>query len=202
MQADCAEGMTMSVETTVGQRPKRADARRNYDALLAAAREAFRRHGTDATLEEIARDAGVGIGTLYRNFPTRLALAETVYSEDVDALATAAKDAVAKLPAWDALTTWVEQWVDVASSKRVIVAELTDAVGKDSGVVSYCRDSMRDSANLVLSNAQDAGVARTDIGASDLIRLIASILHLPNPDPDQVRRLRGVVLDGIKVDGN
>lgn len=189
----------MSGQSTVGQRPKRADARRNYDSLVEAAREAFRLHGPDATLEGIAGSAGVGIGTLYRHFPTRLALAEVVYREDVDELAEVAKQVVADLPPWDALTTWSEQWVDVASSKRVIFAEVTEAVGKNSEVVSYCRDVMRSAAELVLSNAQRAGVARTDIDAADLLRLVGSILHLPNPDPEQVRRLRAVVLDGIKI---
>lgn len=189
----------MAGQTTSGQRPKRADARRNYDALLVAAREAFRLHGPDATLEGIACSAGVGIGTLYRHFPTRLALAEVVYREDVDELAAVAKEVVTDLPAWDALTTWTEQWVDVASSKRVIFAEVTEAVGKNSEVVSYCRDVMQASADLVLSNAQRAGVARTDIDGPDLLRLVGSILHLPNPDPEQVRRLRAVVLDGVKT---
>lgn len=189
----------MAGQATEAQRPKRADARRNYDALLDAAREAFRLRGTEATLDEIARGAGVGIGTLYRHFPTRLALAEAVYREDVDDLASSAEDVVARLPAWEALTSWTEQWVEVAASKKVIFAEVAEAVGKDSETVSHCRDAMRSSADLVLSNAQRAGVARSDIDALDLFRLIGSMLHVPNPDLEQVRRLRGVVLDGIKI---
>lgn len=201
MQVVMPERTEMGDVPTVGARPKRADARRNYDALLTAAREVFRQRGTDATLEEIAREAGVGIGTLYRNFPTRLALAEAVYREDVDVLAAAAREAVDELPAWDALETWTIQWCDVAASKKVIFAEVADAVGKDSEIVSYCRDAMRNSADLVLSNAQRAGAARTDIDGPDLLRLVGSMLHLPNTDPEQIRRMRGVVLDGLKTGG-
>ena len=184
---------------TVGRRPKRADACRNYDALVTAAREAFRAKGSDATLEEIARSAGVGIGTLYRHFPTRLVLAEVVYRADVEELARRAKEAVGEMSPWEALESWAENWTDAASSKRVIFAELADAVDKDSELVSYCRVTLRGAAGLVLSNAQEAGVARTDIDATDLLRLIGSMLHLPNQDADQICRLRGVVLDGIKV---
>ncbi|UYM07794.1 TetR/AcrR family transcriptional regulator [Solicola gregarius] len=189
----------MGGEPATAQRPKRADARRNYDALLDAAREAFRTRGTDATLEEIARGAGVGIGTLYRHFPTRLALAEVVYREDVEALATAAKEAVAEMPPWDALASWTDKWMGVVASKRVIFAELADAVGKNSELVSYCRDTMRSSADLVLTNAQRAGVARDDIDAADLLRLVGSIVHVPNPEPGQIRRLGAVMLDGVRV---
>lgn len=181
------------------QRPMRADARRNYERLVAAAREAFRERGTGATFEEIARRAGVGIGTLYRHFPNRLALAETVYREDVDALSVAAKDAVGDLDPWQALATWMTQWVDTAASKKVIFAELADAVGRDSELVSYCREVMLESAKLVLTNAQQAGVARTDIGELDLLRLVGGLVHVPNPDPEQITRLLPVVLDGIRV---
>ncbi|UPK73540.1 TetR/AcrR family transcriptional regulator [Nocardioidaceae bacterium SCSIO 66511] len=188
----------MGGEATPGQRPKRADARRNYDALVAAARDAFRTKGSDATLDEIARAAGVGIGTLYRHFPTRLVLAEVVYREAVDELAVVTKELVRDLPAWDALTAWVDEWTDVALSKRVIFAELADAVSKDSDTVSYCRNILHQCVDLVLSNAQEAGVARADIDTTDLLQLIGGVLRAPNVGTDQARRLQRVVLDGIK----
>src|SRR5689334_13276238 len=92
------------------RRPQRADARRNFDALLAAARETFAQSSADASLEEIARRAGVGIGTLYRNFPTPRDLFEAVYVEEINQLAVAAV-AVAELPPWEALRTWLERFV-------------------------------------------------------------------------------------------
>lgn len=189
----------MGGEATAGDRPMRADARRNYDRLVVAARAVFREHGTEATFEEIARRAGVGIGTLYRHFPTRLSLAETVYRADVDELSVAAKEAVGELPAWDALTTWTSRWVDTAATKRVIFAELADAIGKDSELVSHCRWTMLDAAKVVLANAQQAGVARTDIDEQDLLRLVSGLVHVPSPDPDQIARLLPVLLDGLRV---
>jgi len=96
--------MATAADTTglVLARPRRADALRNYEKLISAAREAFTEQGTSASLEEIARRAGVGIGTLYRNFPTRQALLEAVYVEEVQSLAASAAD-LAGLPPWDAL---------------------------------------------------------------------------------------------------
>src|SRR5205823_7014193 len=92
------------------QRPKRADARRNYDKLVATARAVFAEDGTSAPLENVAERAGVGIGTLYRHFPTRQALLEAVYLDEVEAMARAAAE-LAHLPPWDALSQWLHQYV-------------------------------------------------------------------------------------------
>src|SRR5689334_8589421 len=105
------------------RRPQRADARRNFDALLAAARDAFAENGTEASLEDIARRAGVGIGTLYRNFPTRQDLFEAVYVEEIDQLGQVAA-AVAELPPWEALTAWIGQFVSYAATKRAVIEAL------------------------------------------------------------------------------
>src|ERR1700746_136633 len=91
---------------TIGPRPKRADAQRNYGKLLEAARAACTEADTDASLEDIARRAGVGIGTLYRHFPTRQVLIEAVYVDEVEALSRSARD-LADLPPWQALTPWL-----------------------------------------------------------------------------------------------
>src|SRR6266404_8714739 len=101
------------------QRPKRADARVNYDKLVAAARALFTDKGTSAPLEEVAERAGVGIGTLYRHFPTRQALLEAVYVDEVEAMAQAATDLIA-LPPWEALTKWLHQYVGFAATKRAL----------------------------------------------------------------------------------
>src|SRR3954452_17799185 len=99
---------------TPTQRPKRADAARNYDKLLAAAREAFTSEGEDASLEGIARRADVGIGTLYRNFPTRQALLEAVYFEEVQGICRAAGEFEGSYP-WEALTGWLQRFADYAT---------------------------------------------------------------------------------------
>src|SRR3954470_2004938 len=112
-------------------RPKRADARRNYDQLIAAARKAFTEKDRSASLEDIARRAGVGIGTLYRHFPTRAALIEAVYVEEVEALARSAAD-TAELEPWDALVAWFRRFVRYALTKRVLAEELVATMGKDA----------------------------------------------------------------------
>src|SRR3954463_3456620 len=103
--------------------PQRADARRNFDALIAAAREVFAENGADASLEDIARRAGVGIGTLYRNFPTRQDLFEAVYVSEINELAAVASS-VADRPPWEALTVWLERFVEYAVTKRAIIEVL------------------------------------------------------------------------------
>ena len=112
------------------RRPKRADARRNYDALVAAARDVFAENGaSSASLEEVARRAGVGIGTLYRNFPTRQDLFEAVYVEEVQALCRAAED-LAELPPWDALIAWLHRFVAYVATKRA----LDESLNRDSEI--------------------------------------------------------------------
>ena len=125
----------------------RADARRNYDRLVDAARETLQASGRAATLEQVAKAAGVGIGTLYRHFPTRLALVEAVYRGDVEALGKAAENSES-LPPWDALVGWLERLVEYARTKHALFAELAEAYDKDSTFMSYCRDTLRSSSAL------------------------------------------------------
>src|SRR5262245_58081531 len=102
---DLAMTSAKTVPEVLARRPKRADARRNYEKLVVAAREAFAEDGTAASLEDIARRAGVGIGTLYRHFPTRQDLLEAAYVEEVEAISRSAED-LAELPPWEALVVW------------------------------------------------------------------------------------------------
>src|SRR6478609_7339898 len=152
------------------ERPMRADAQRNHERLLLAAREVLRESGAEASLEEIARRAGVGIGTLYRRFPTRLSLLEAVYREDVDALAVKTGRLVETEQPWEALEAWVWVLLDYAATKRALFQELVDAVGRDSELLTHSRETVNDAAAAVLHNAQRAGVARTDVEPSDLLR--------------------------------
>src|ERR1700749_962317 len=117
-----------TTDTTVQElrpRPKRADARRNYDKVVAAAREAFAEGGTATSLEEISRRAEVGIGTLYRNFPNRQALLEAVYVEELEALCRSAED-FEGLPPWDAFEGWVHGLVGYLATKRALAHELLE----------------------------------------------------------------------------
>ncbi len=128
-------------------RPKRADAKRNYEKLLAAARAAFTEADAAASLEDIAHRAGVGIGTLYRHFPTRQRLIEAVYIDEVEALARSAED-VADLPPWDALHRWLQRLVEYVATKQALNNELF-AEGAESNVFASCRSMLFDGGRAI-----------------------------------------------------
>ncbi|WP_405476825.1 TetR/AcrR family transcriptional regulator [Streptomyces sp. NBC_00009] len=176
------------------QRPRRADARRNFDALLAAARDAFAEKGAEASLEDIARQAGVGIGTLYRNFPTRRHLFETVYAEEVDALCRLA-DELADAPPWDGLATWLRRFVDYTVTKRAI----RDALSGESDIFIACRRAMLDAGEPLLLRAQAAGEVRSDMSFDDLLRLISGVTGAAYVDTEQRDRVFGITLDGMRT---
>ncbi|WP_345751748.1 TetR/AcrR family transcriptional regulator [Microbacterium rhizophilus] len=176
------------------QRPQRADARRNFDALLAAARDAFAEHGTEASLEDIARRAGVGIGTLYRNFPTRDALIEAVYVAEVEKLVTSAQEAMALEP-WPALEHWIQSFIGYIGTKRVLI----ESLNRESDVLVSCRGAMYGAGAPLVSRAQDAGVMRTDVEIEDVVRLMSGVAGVAFPDEDQRRRVTGLALDGLRA---
>src|ERR1700712_3646213 len=126
-----SDAATDTIETA--SRPQRADARRNRDKLVSAAPEGFAEHGPAASLDDIARRAEVGIGTLYRHFPTRHALLEAVYLEEVEAICQSA-EGLSELDPWDALTTWLRRFVGYAATKRALAEELLAVTGADSEV--------------------------------------------------------------------
>ncbi|MEU5564485.1 TetR/AcrR family transcriptional regulator [Micromonospora musae] len=175
------------------RRPRRADAQRNYDALLSAAREVFGESGVNASLEEIARRAGVGIGTLYRNFPSRRELFEAVYVDEVQALSRSVAD-VAHLPPWDALVAWLNRFVAYAATKRALREELT----YDSEVFRRCRTEIYAAGEPLLSRAQQAGAVRPDTNFDDLLRLISGIVALQFPEQGQRDRVLAMALDGLR----
>lgn len=176
------------------QRPHRKDAARNYDALLAAAREAFAENGAEASLEDIARRAGVGIGTLYRNFPTRRHLFESVYADEVDALCRVAQDVATREP-WEALTSWLRRFVDYTVTKRAI----REALDNESEIFLACRDSMYQAGGPLFERAQKAGEARTDMDFDDLLRMVAGITSTNFLDDAQRDRVLTVALDGVRA---
>jgi AcrR family transcriptional regulator len=178
------------------QRPMRADARRNYDKLVAAARAVFTEDSTSAPLEDVAERAGVGIGTLYRHFPTRQALLEAVYVDEVEAIARAA-DELSELPPWDALAQWLHRYLGFAATKRVLNEALVEAA-PDSNVLGSCRSAILGAGTALLERAQHAGVVRADAEVIDVVRMVAAIALLPGTEPGQQERLLDLALDGLR----
>ncbi len=183
-------------EIVTSQRPHRKDAARNYDALIAAAREAFAESGAEVSLEDIARRAGVGIGTLYRNFPTRRHLFESVYAGEVNALCRAAQEVAGREP-WEALTSWLRRFVDYTVTKRAI----REAMDDESDVFLACRESMYQAGGPLFERAQQAGEARSDMSFDDLLRMVAGITATNFLDDAQRNRVLTVALDGVRASG-
>ncbi|MGQ5263007.1 TetR/AcrR family transcriptional regulator [Micromonospora sp. ZYX-F-536] len=181
------------VPEVFARRPKRADARRNYDALVAAAREAFADNGASASLEDVARRAGVGIGTLYRNFANRRELFEAVYVEEVRALSRSAAD-LAELPPWESLVAWLHRFVGYVATKRALAEELQ----RDSDVFRSCRLEIYAAGEPMMRRAQAAGVVREDVSFDDVVRLISGLTMAQFPSTDQRDRVLGVALDGLR----
>lgn len=188
---------TTSARGVAVRRPLRADARRNFDRLLSAAREAFADQGTGTSLEDIARAAGVGIGTLYRNFPTRQALFDAVYVGEVEELCQAARE-VAALPPWEAFTAWLDRFVTYVGTKRALFEELN----RDSEMFRDCRVAMYEAGEPLFVRAQEAGEARADASFDDVLRLLSGVIAAGYVNEEQRARVLGFALDGIRAHRN
>jgi AcrR family transcriptional regulator len=178
------------------QRLQRADARVNHDKLVGAARALFSDKGTSAPLEDVAELAGVGIGTLYRHFPTRQALFEAVYVDEVEAMARAATD-LAELPPWEALSQWLHQYVGFAATKRALNEALMET-DPNSNVLLTCRTAIVGAGTALIERAQRAGVVRFDTNFTDVVRMVGAIAMVPTEDPEQKKRLLELALDGLR----
>lgn len=179
------------------QRPKRADAARNYDKLLRAARDAFTEDGAEASLEDIARRAGVGIGTLYRNFPTRQALLEAVYVDEVEGICRAADETDGSDP-WENLVGWLRSFAEYATTKKALAAELMAYMDGDDAVFKHCRQAIRTAGEPLLEAARSAEAVRPDLEFMDVVRMVGGIATIPNAEPGQVDRILEVALDGLR----
>src|SRR5687767_10922940 len=167
--------MTATAQPLAAPRPMRADARRNYELILGVARDAFAAHGPDASLDEIAKRAGVGVGTLYRHFPTRLALQEAVVREHAEALAALAEELLASPSPGEALATWLRaELADSAKYHGLGAAMMNGLPAEEAARSPACR-SMNASAAALLARAQAAGVVRPDIDGPALLRLVHAI---------------------------
>ena len=188
--------MTKPNPAAAPSRSQRVDARRNREALLVAANDAFAEVGASASLEDVARRARVGIGTLYRHFPTRRDLFEAVYLHEVDALCQSAAE-VADLEPWDALVAWLRRFVAYMATKRAVVEELAS----ESELLASCRAAINAAGAPLLDRAQAAGAARADATFDDVLRLVIGITLIQTADRDQLERLIGMVLDAIRTHG-
>jgi AcrR family transcriptional regulator len=180
-----------------GCRPMRADARRNYERLVAAAKKVFAEHGAEASMEAIAREAGVGIGTLYRHFPKRIDVVEAVYQADVDALVGAAESA-AQLDPWEGLVSYLEAFVRYANGKRTLLSELHEAFEKHPELKVASRERIEQAMGVVLARAQQAGVARQDADGADVMQLVGPMCTSATLGTEQAPRLLTVILDGLR----
>lgn len=177
--------------------PRRADARRNYEKVLSAARDAFAEDGASTSLEAIARRAGVGIGTLYRHFPTRQALLEAVYIHEVDELCRSAATSD-EVDEWDAFEGWLRRFVSYMATKQALVHDLFDYVDRDAPLFKGCRASIFAAGEPLLQRAQDAGAVRPDVDLADIIQMIGGIAKIQASEPGQIDHILRIALDGLR----
>jgi AcrR family transcriptional regulator len=177
----------------------RADARQNYLRLVAAATEAFAEKGADAPLEDIARRAGVGIGTLYRHFPTRLDLQAAVFRSQVGAVCGRGDELLNTAPPDQAFAAWTRSLAAYLVTKRGLSRALIDAVGAESELISTCWVAMRETTERLLASAQQAGAIRTDVDAGDVMRLIHGVTVSTEKQPERADMLLSVTLDGLRA---
>lgn len=191
----------MTDEAVTRQRKPRADAIRNRERVLEAAKAVFSRGGTEAGLEAIAREAGVGIGTLYRHFPTREALYEAVYRREVEQLVELAERLASEHRPMEALRRWMQALVQFVGTKKGMGAALALAAHKPPDLMAYSAARLHDAIGTPLRLAAEAGEARSDIGPEDLLKAVLGFCYLQD-GPDwqaQVMRLMDVFLEGLRL---
>ncbi|MFC5833778.1 TetR/AcrR family transcriptional regulator [Nonomuraea insulae] len=183
------------------QRPLRADARRNRDKILAAAVRVFAGEGLDAHLERIAKEAGVGTATLYRNFATREALIEAVYRNEVAQLCDAVPGLLAEKPPYEALRAWTRLFLDYVTAKLGMADALRAIAAAGSNPYGHSRDMIQAAITVLMDACVAAGTIRTDISPADMGAALAGIA-LTSASPDQrqqAERLLDLTLDGLKA---
>ncbi|MFF4502219.1 TetR/AcrR family transcriptional regulator [Streptomyces sp. NPDC001401] len=188
--------------TPAPPRVMRADARRNYERLLTEARAAFATHGTDASLEDVARRAGVGIGTLYRHFPNRHALLSAVFEEAVNDLLDRSHELLGAPETCTALVTWLREIVTHAGEYRGLALALMSVTSDDTSALASCSGPIREAGAALLARAQEAGTVRPDVAIGDLLQLthaIALAAEESPGDPKLADRLLTLTLRGLKA---
>jgi AcrR family transcriptional regulator len=181
-------------------RKPRADAERNRDRILEVAKEAFTQFGAEASLDDIAKHAGVGPGTLYRHFPSREALIEAVYRTEMAKLAAAARSLADTLPPLEALRAWLMLFVDGIATKKVIAPVLNTLVGGASQIFESSRDQIWEAIRLLVKRAIKSGDIRKDLDPLDLLRALIGVANVASsPDWQQsAKRLVDILITGSR----
>ncbi|MEN1975473.1 TetR/AcrR family transcriptional regulator [Cellulomonas sp. P4] len=180
-------------------RPLRADARQNADALLVAARTVFERSGVDAPAREVAAEAGVGVGTLYRHFPTRADLVAAVFTTEIDATAAAAEELLRRLPPGEALDEWIARFTQFVATKQGLAAALRSGDPAFDALPTYLENALGPALRALIEAAAADGEVRPDVDPMDLLQAIGDLSHrAPSPDgsPNPMVRL---LVDGLRV---
>jgi AcrR family transcriptional regulator len=181
-------------------RKPRADAQRNRERILEVAKQVFTRRGADASMDEIAKRAKIGPGTLYRHFPTRDELLATVYIAEVEKLAAAQRKLSAELPPIEALRTWLLVFIDYIAAKKIIAPALNAMAGGPSRVFQQTTQVMEEAANALASRAVASGDLRSDIDPMDLLRAIYGLSTAGSTDdwPTKARTFVDILLQGSR----
>ena len=181
-------------------KPLRKDAVRNREKLLAAAVGLFAERGTEGSLEEVAKRAGVGIGTLYRHFPTRDALVEAAYRNEVAQLRAAADELLAELPPDAALEAWMRRFVDYGTAKRGMRDALQSIAGGGADLFAETRGQVTEAVAVLLRAGAEAGTLRADVEPEDVLRAMGAIWMVAEGEefPEQAMRILRLVLDGLR----
>ncbi len=181
-------------------RVMRADAKRNYDKIVTAARETFAENGSATSLEAVARRAEVGIGTLYRHFPTRQALLEAVYIGEVQQLCSATQELLA-LPPWESFVALSQRLVTYLATKKALAHELMNYVDREAAFFKSCRADLFVAGEPVLKRAQEAGAVRADTDFTEIIQLVGGIAKIEETAPGQREHILDIALDGLRYRG-
>jgi AcrR family transcriptional regulator len=181
-------------------RKPRVDGQRNRERLIEAAKAAFGDLGADASLDEIARRAGVGIGTLYRHFPTRDTIVEAVYRREVQQLAAAAQRLLGTMQPGEALHEWMRLFVDYIATKRVIASALASIVGGTTDLYAASGVQITDAMALLAARAAAAGDIRADVDPNDLLRALVGFTYGATGPGWQASALRliDILMDGLR----
>ena len=189
--------------STPKERKPRADALRNRERILEEAKTAFTHAGSDVSLDDVARHAGVGVGTVYRHFPTREALLESVYRAEVGKLAEEARRLTESLPPLDALRSWMMLFVDYIATKKIIAPALNSIVGGSTKLFESSGAQIKDAIQSLVTRAVDSGDIRADLVPLDLLRALVGVSNVASaPDWQQsAKRLVDILLLGSRPPG-
>ncbi|HVY10992.1 MAG TPA: TetR/AcrR family transcriptional regulator [Mycobacteriales bacterium] len=192
--------MTTRAKDADVPRALRADAQRNRDKLVEVAAAAFARDGIDTSLEEIARTAGVGIGTLYRHFPNRDALLEAVFRRNVDDIAAQADELLEALPADQALAEWMSRFVRYVATKKGLAAHLKSVVSHDAEIFAYSHAKMDSVMQRLVEAGQREGTVRPDVDYVDVLKGLSGVCMMSDVPgwQDQACRVSGLLMDGLR----